>query len=66
MSGLVAMLLQALGEMLSDKRQRMELFIKLLADRNECVLSLIWRIESRMLEPPEGFTALDACIQAMH
>ena len=66
MSGLVAMLLQALGEMLSDKRQRMELFIKLLADRNECVLSLIWRIESRMLAPTEGFTALDACIQAMH
>ena len=47
-------------------RQRMQKFIRLVADRDECALGIIRRIEAGRIAPTDALDALDACLGAKH
>ena len=47
-------------------RQRMQKFIRLVAERDECALGIIRRIEAGRIAPTDALDALDACLGAKH
>ena len=52
--------------MAPETRHRMQRFIRLVADRDECALSIIRRIESGRVSPTDALDALDRCLGARH
>jgi hypothetical protein len=58
------LLKQLLEGMPPETRFRMQRFIRLVSERNECALAIIQRIESGRVSPTDALDALDRCLGA--
>jgi hypothetical protein len=47
-------------------RRRMQKFIRLVAERDECALGIIRRSEAGRIAPTDALDALDRCLGARH
>ena len=47
-------------------RRRMQKFIRLVAERDECALGIIRRLEAGRIAPTDALDALDRCLGARH
>ena len=50
--------------MAPETRHRMQRFIKLVAERDECALGIVRHIEMGRLSPTDALDALDRCLGA--
>lgn len=57
---------QLITGMTPEIRHRMQRFIRLVADRNECALSIIRQIEAGRVSPSDALDTLDRCLEAKH
>ena len=49
-----------------DIRHRMQRFVRLVADRDECALGIIRQIEAGRVSPTDALDALDRCLATKH
>ena len=52
--------------MTPETRHRMQRFIRLVAERDECALSIIRQIEAGRVSPSDALDTLDRCLEAKH
>ena len=57
---------QLMVGMTPETRHRMQLFIRLVAERDECALGIVRQIEMGRLSPTDALDALDRCLGAKH
>ena len=57
---------QLMTGMTPEIRHRMERFIKLAAERDECALKVIWLIEAGRVTPYDALDTLDRCLEVKH
>jgi hypothetical protein len=58
--------LQAVQDLSPEKRQKIKLFMKMVAEGDECAKNLLWRTESGDMAAEDIFTAIDHCLKARH
>lgn len=49
-----------------ETRHRMQRFIRLVGERDECALSIIRQIEAGRVSPTDVLDALDRCLEVQH
>ena len=57
---------QLMAGMSPETRQRMQRFIKLVDERDECALTIIRQIEAGRVSPSDALDTLDRCLEAKH
>jgi len=57
---------QLMAGMTPETRHRMQRFIRLVAERDECALSIIRQIEAGRVSPSDALDTLDRCLEAKH
>ena len=57
---------QLMAGMTPETRHRMQRFIRLMAERDECTLSIIHQIEAGRVSPSDALDTLDRCLEAKH
>ena len=57
---------QLMEGMTPETRFRMQKFIRLVAERYECALTVIRQIEADRVSPTDALNALDRCLETRH
>jgi hypothetical protein len=57
---------QLMAGMTPETRHRMQRFIRLVAERDECALSIIRQIEAGRVLPSDALDTLERCLEAKH
>ena len=57
---------QLMTGMAPEIRHRMQRFIRLVAERDECALQVIRMIEAGRVSPSDALDTLDRCLEAKH
>ena len=57
---------QLMTGMTPETRHRMQRFIRLVAERNECALRIIRQIKAGVVSPSDALDTLDRCLEAKH